>query len=247
MTAMLGEAGLPCQMNRAEAVRRLEQTCREVEVWPVKTNAAFLAKCLADPDFAAGDFDTGFVAQRMPDLAHKPELSLVLAAAALSQVDRDQTVVPAAPWDGRDQAWGLRLQTRRLSAQAWRFFVDGASKLAEIRGPTDAAPAAWRSGDHWIVFQDGAAFTLSAEAELDPVSSVSGDGAIRAPMPGRIVQVNVSQGETVQAGQRLLVLEAMKMEHALTAPAPGTIVELSCREGDQVVEGAPLVKILAGG
>ena len=239
-------AKLVCHADdRADAVRRLEQTCREVEVWPVKTNAAFLAKCLADKDFAAGDIDTGFVGRRLPDLGRKPEPSLALAASALSsQFDRDQTVVPA-PWDGRDQAWGLRLNAP--SVRAWRFFVDGAPRVAELGGPIDGTVAAWRSGDQWIMFQDGAAFSLRAEAELDPVASGSGDGVVRAPMPGRIVEVAVSQGEAVQAGQRLLVLEAMKMEHALTTPTSGTIAELSCQEGDQVAEGASLVKILADG
>ena len=72
------------------------------------------------------------------------------------------------------------------------------------------------------------------------------DGEIAAPMPGRVTAVEVSDGEKVAKGQRLLTLEAMKMEHALTAPFDGTITELNAKPGAQVGEGQLLVKVEAG-
>lgn len=60
------------------------------------------------------------------------------------------------------------------------------------------------------------------------------DGAIIAPMPGKVIALDVSEGETVTAGQRLMVLEAMKMEHALTAPFDGTVTALEASVGGQV-------------
>jgi 3-methylcrotonyl-CoA carboxylase alpha subunit len=69
------------------------------------------------------------------------------------------------------------------------------------------------------------------------------DGDIEAPMPGKVTAVEVSTGETVTRGQRLLTLEAMKMEHALTAPFDGTVVELNAAAGAQVTEGQVLVKV----
>ena len=60
-------------------------------------------------------------------------------------------------------------------------------------------------------------------------------------MPGRVTAVEVAEGETVAAGQRLLTLEAMKMEHALTAPFDGIVAELSAAAGQQVSEGQLLV------
>jgi 3-methylcrotonyl-CoA carboxylase alpha subunit len=71
------------------------------------------------------------------------------------------------------------------------------------------------------------------------------DGEIDAPMPGRVTAVEVSQGQKVVKGQRLLTLEAMKMEHALVAPFDGIIAELSVAPGQQVSEGAVLVKVEA--
>ncbi len=71
----------------------------------------------------------------------------------------------------------------------------------------------------------------------------TGDGAILAPMPGRIVSVEVAQGATVAKGQRLLVLEAMKMEQALLAPFDGIVAEFAAIAGAQVAEGSLLARI----
>lgn len=62
-------------------------------------------------------------------------------------------------------------------------------------------------------------------------------------MPGKVTAVEVKKGQTVEKGQRLLTLEAMKMEHALTAPFEGTVAELSAKTGAQVTEGQLLVKV----
>ena len=69
------------------------------------------------------------------------------------------------------------------------------------------------------------------------------DGAILAPMPGRVIAVEVETGARVVRGQKLLVLEAMKMEHALTAPFDGTLAALHATTGAQVTEGALLARI----
>jgi len=71
------------------------------------------------------------------------------------------------------------------------------------------------------------------------------DGEIEAPMPGKVTAVEVKKGAKVEKGQRLLTLEAMKMEHALTAPFDGTVAELNAKAGAQVTEGQLLVKVEA--
>ncbi len=71
----------------------------------------------------------------------------------------------------------------------------------------------------------------------------AGDGAITAPMPGSIFQMKTQEGATVQAGQVLLVMEAMKMENPITAPYNGTITKVFVREGDNVGEGDLLVEV----
>lgn len=75
-----------------------------------------------------------------------------------------------------------------------------------------------------------------------PVPS-AGEGGITSPMPGLIFQVRVKEGETVHAGQTLLILEAMKMENAITSPYHGVVNKLYVREGDDVSEGDLLVDV----
>lgn len=70
-----------------------------------------------------------------------------------------------------------------------------------------------------------------------------GDGLIAAPMPGKIVDVLVTQGDTVEAGQPLVIIEAMKMQNELTAPIAGTIAEVSVKAGDTVEADAKLVVV----
>jgi 3-methylcrotonyl-CoA carboxylase alpha subunit len=74
-------------------------------------------------------------------------------------------------------------------------------------------------------------------------SKQQSEGALLAPMPGKIVALHASQGDHVQAGQVLLVMEAMKMEHSLVAPCAGELVTLACGLGDQVPDGAHLASI----
>ena len=83
--------------TREAAAAKLAQACREVEVWPVKTNAAFLARCLAEPDFVAGRVDTGFIGARQEALAggqDAPEPALaVVAGATLARLSRPAGVI----------------------------------------------------------------------------------------------------------------------------------------------------------
>ena len=90
------------------------------------------------------------------------------------------------------------------------------------------------------MFHEGQAFEFSAVSRGTGTSHGLHDGEIEAPMPGKVTAVEVSDGEKVAKGQRLLTLEAMKMEHALTAPFDGTVAELSATAGAQVTEGQVL-------
>jgi biotin carboxyl carrier protein len=76
----------------------------------------------------------------------------------------------------------------------------------------------------------------------DPTAHAAA-GSLLAPMPGSVIRVDIAQGDTVTAGQPLLVLEAMKMEHEIVAPVDGTVSALSVSVGDQVEAGAPLAAI----
>ena len=94
-----------------------------------------------------------------------------------------------------------------------------------------------------MVFEDGDAFAFTDPVMVADEAAASGDGAIRSPMPGKIVAVAVKVGDKVARGAALVTLEAMKMEHALTAPFDGTVAEVRGAAGDQVAEGVLLVRL----
>jgi 3-methylcrotonyl-CoA carboxylase alpha subunit len=161
--------------------------------------------------------------------------------------DRDVTVIARRRRDG---SLGLELPGGALEARVQR----GEEGRLAIRlgGDTFTATVVRRptaDGVDYAVFADGASRTLRLVDPLDVTqyeAVSSGDAAVKAPLPGKIIDLRVKAGDTVSKGQPLLVLEAMKMEHTLAAPADGTIKTVRYAVGEQVVEGAELVEFEAG-
>ncbi|MBQ7027566.1 MAG: biotin/lipoyl-binding protein [Ruminococcus sp.] len=104
----------------------------------------------------------------------------------------------------------------------------------EALAPAPAAPAAAAA--------PVAAAPAAAPAPAAPVNLAAGE-TVASPMPGNILRVEVNQGDTVKAGQLLIVLEAMKMENEIVAPKDGTVVQVVTSKGSVVETGAPLVVI----
>ncbi|MDG6077872.1 acetyl/propionyl/methylcrotonyl-CoA carboxylase subunit alpha [Erythrobacter litoralis] len=220
--------------DRDEAIDLLLDMTEGAQIWPVKTNAAFLANCLADEDFGDADLDTGFIERKGDALLGDAEPTGAIRAAAA------ELVLLAADIP-HDALAGFRLNASpRLSVA-----LDQAGNT-EVVTPHDALPFeplhGFTSSERVVVFADGLAheFTLSSRGGG---AAVAGDGAILAPMPGKVIAVDVAEGDAVTAGQRLMVLEAMKMEHALTAPFDGTVAELNASEGGQVQVEAVLAVV----
>ena len=240
--------------NRAAAARRLAVACAAVEVWPVRTNAAFLARVARDPAFIAGDIDTGFIERRASTLVPAPEPGAHIVHAAA------RALLPhgADPWQSlvgfRSAAPADLRVTVAIEGQPHRADLARAADPAPVgdRGVPAGAPAAattvapsvaWVDGGQ-VLFSEGEAWRIglpSSQRGADPGGIA--DGALRSPMPGRIVSVAVRLGDPVVKGQRLLALEAMKMEHALLAPFDGTVTDLAVSEGEQVAENLTLIRI----
>lgn len=102
-----------------------------------------------------------------------------------------------------------------------------------------------RVGGRVLVSVDGRVFEVEKESLARATGSVAGTGDAKAPMTGQIVEVFVEQGEQVHAGQKLLVMEAMKMQHTVSAPFDGTVTALPVARGDQVADGQLLVRVEA--
>ena len=122
------------------------------------------------------------------------------------------------------------------SGEKWDVAIDDERDFDDLGylPPTHGPNAEDQPEGTIIVFDKGQAHTVSFARERGTGHASAADGAILAPMPGKVIAVDVSEGDAVTAGQRLMVLEAMKMEHALTAPFDGTVTGLEASEGGQV-------------
>jgi 3-methylcrotonyl-CoA carboxylase alpha subunit len=219
--------------DREEAIGELAAILDNVEIWPVRTNASFLFNALTDPDFEDAKIDTGFIEKHLADLVpHAEADEAVRRAAATVAVlaSEEEAALPGLA--------GFRLNAPDRVAAV----LDGRSvelgneeEVAEVSGFAD--------DERVVVFHEGRAFDFALAARGTGTTHGLHDGDIEAPMPGKVTAVEVSPGEKVVLGQRLLTLEAMKMEHALTAPFDGTVAELSAAPGAQVTEGQLLVKV----
>jgi 3-methylcrotonyl-CoA carboxylase alpha subunit len=220
--------------TREEAVRRLADACAAVEVWPVKTNAGFLARLLSEAEVRAGGADTGFIERAGDQLTARPAPSAeLLAAAAALTASRGAA---KSPWS---ELTGFRLnapnqRTIRLEYDQTVYGVEPA---------LGSTLPGFATRDGAVVFLAGEAYAFSAPRAATEDADAARDGAVRAPMPGKIVAVHAAAGEGVTKGQPLVTLEAMKMEHALTAPFDGVIAGVFAQVGDQVTEGAVLARV----
>jgi 3-methylcrotonyl-CoA carboxylase alpha subunit len=212
--------------TREEARETLADALDAAIVWPVRSNAGFLVEALDHPAFVAATLDTGLIAREgdalMPPLQPTEE-ALIDAAAALS---------------ARGPTAGFRLNAApRLSGD---FLLDGVAIAIDY---TDAEPGDPALDDHVLIAEGGQVWQLARWRATGIAAGGAADGAILSPMPGRIIAVDVAAGDAVTKGQKLVTLEAMKMEHSLVAPFDGTVEELNASVGGQVSEGATLAKI----
>ncbi|HXV00913.1 MAG TPA: biotin carboxylase N-terminal domain-containing protein [Caulobacteraceae bacterium] len=255
------------QETRESATAELAAACAEVRAWPVKTNAWLLNRCLSHADFVAGEIDTGFIEARLEDLtaAPQPREGTTIAAAAAFALD--------GALKGAADPWTLGLGAFRLNRRAgaaMRLYCEGEAQDITLTGLTRRTVSGEIGGRMFvvgrladggydvdgtlvftadggrgekIVFDEGAALSFRLAGAAVAPSAGASDGAIRTPMPGRIVSVEVKVGEKVASDQILVTLEAMKMEHALKAPFAGVVVEVGVSEGDQVAEGVVAVRL----
>jgi 3-methylcrotonyl-CoA carboxylase alpha subunit len=229
------------------------------------TNLAFLRNLVAHPDFVAGNVDTGLIERSITALSEDPvactRTRSLAALAALGLHETGLLETGAATrgfslWAPLVQTVQLRLGDDEITArtstlgpgqfsvdlgevqhqlqrdgQAWR--IDGALIPAHVVRHASGVSVFWGNGYHFGVIDP-----------LDVVGEeVVGAAVIEAPMPGLVKAVFVVAGTVVAKGDRLAILEAMKMEHTLTAGRDGIVAEVLVIEGAQVSAGAALVRL----
>ncbi|WP_434730339.1 acetyl/propionyl/methylcrotonyl-CoA carboxylase subunit alpha [Rhizobium binae] len=220
--------------NRDAALSKLAAACAGIEVWPVRSNAGLLARIAAAPDFRAARIDTGFLDRHGETLVAKvpDQTAIDRVATVLSQTPGDD------PWSAlsgfriagpSDSRVRLRIDSHLYWGQARPELETTTAKIAETTVLFD-------TGNAWSI-----GLPLASEIEAD---HGAGDGAILSPMPGLVISVDVAEGDQVAKGDRLLTVEAMKMEHALRAPFDGIIGKLQVSTGARVSENQLVVSVI---
>ncbi|MDQ8755674.1 acetyl/propionyl/methylcrotonyl-CoA carboxylase subunit alpha [Sphingosinicella sp. LHD-64] len=232
--------------DREAARERLLGALAGSHVAPVKTNGGFLYECLEAEAFRMGDVDTGLIARSGDELMPLAEPSqAVLDAAAAGEKDRKALREWADPDLIQPGPWGFRLNADPQTVVD--FSLNGCRLSGRIDRAIEGVGYHWQrvGGDipHLILTERGQTFRLGYGPSRAEGGAAAGDGAIVSPMPGKIIALEVAAGNVVTKGQKLLTLEAMKMEHSLAAPFDGKVAELNAEAGAQVSEGALLVRI----
>ncbi|MCP4621565.1 MAG: acetyl-CoA carboxylase biotin carboxylase subunit [Bradyrhizobium sp.] len=256
--------------TRDEARGKLISALEQVEAFGVTTNQGFLISCLRHPVFAGGGATTAFIGNHRDELnaAHADEAREAALAALLLYVSNPH----APPWRaGRSLAATFPLATRFVisgktheievvrerdggyiagaNGDAHRFEIEALDgEVIRFRHDGVMQSAKFLRHDDWLYFLHRG---LTAEvhdltlAAPESAASAGGDGKVRAAMNGRVVAVLVKPGEKVAAGQPVMTLEAMKMEHVHTAGVAGTVSSIDVAEGEQVTTGKIVVEIEA--
>ena len=261
--------------DRAEALHRLDAALRRTVLLGLGTNIGFLRALLADPDVRAGNLDTGLVTRRAGELA-KADLpddvvGLATGIALLDLEPRGPVVDPfdiPGGWRVGEHAWTTRrvvaaghdpveVRSRGRAGSAELIIDRGAplraSTTADHRhtqsGITRGYAVAWSDDGVLWVSRDGRSWAIREQEALEAAAeeAAGAGGPVLSPMPGTVTVVEVVEGQRVAAGQRLVAVEAMKMEHVLTAPVDGTVRELRARPGATVAKDAVLLVVEADG
>ncbi len=261
--------------TRDDALDALGDALREAEVWPVATNLALLANLLDHDDFRAGVATTNTVEADLAELAEPSDAEIAdmmilgatgLAALAPEGADPwsigDGFRINAAPRATHTFMIGDAAKSVRLSPDVAgdprahigedSFDVDmdavptdsGVLVFGAIDG-ADVFGAVRPLSDGPVLFTGGRALALRGPDYTHAIEALAGGDDVRAPMPGKVLEVKVTAGQDVKRGDALVVLEAMKMEHTLLAPRDGKVAEVSASAGMQTTDGAILVRLEA--
>jgi pyruvate carboxylase subunit A/propionyl-CoA carboxylase alpha chain len=257
--------------NRHQAAGVLADALARTRIHGVRTNRDLLVNVLRHPAFLDGATDTAFfdthgLAELAAPLADERAVELSALAAALSDAAQNRqsaTVFTAAPSGWRNLASGY--QTKQYSDSAgethevrYRFTRAG----VELPGH-DGVTMVTAQPDRVVLAVDGVerpfdvaryGEQIFVDSPLGPVQLVAlprfpdpddavAQGSLLAPMPGSVLRVGAAVGDTVTAGQPLIWLEAMKMEHTVTAPSDGVLAELNVEAGQQVEVGTVLARV----
>ena len=252
--------------TRAEAAARLALGLEQAAIWGVRTNRDFLVATLRHPEFLAGNTTTAFIEQADPDRARtvdhdELQIAGVIVAIAAQGAHRAKATVwhairsgwrntPMPPQEVRlrhgddeivvtyesQRDGAFRVGEQLVRVHRW----DGTQIDVEIDGRRHQATVL-RAGDRWWVHTSRGSVEFVEVPRFPVVGMEVVEGGLVAPMPAKVVAIEVATGESVTSGQLLLVLEAMKMEHRISAPTDGVVADVLVTIDEQVDNGALLI------
>jgi propionyl-CoA carboxylase alpha chain len=252
--------------DRATAIRTLDGALRTAKIHGLTTNRELLRAVLRDDEFAAGDMHTALLNQRIDawTSAVAEDENYVIAAAVAEAVTAARTSpvlsriptgfrnVPNFPRVRRyeNPAGDEPLAVRYSTGSNGVFDIDG----VEVVHAEPNRVVIERDGVHSTYEVDVAPESVDVDGPegsrsfvpvptfIDPSDTVA-EGSLLAPMPASVISVGVEQGQHVEKGATIVVLEAMKMQHTITAPTAGLVAELNVSPGQQLETGAVLAVI----
>jgi acetyl/propionyl-CoA carboxylase alpha subunit len=242
--------------NRGAALGRLAAALAGTHLGGPRTNQAFVMRLIGEGSFVSGTLDTGLIEARLDALLDglddpDPAMLAAGAEAVLAAAGRAWAERGPAPWAASD---GFQLGPRRALDLA--VLADGRPVMVAVRWAEGGA--AVEGGDAVaaedlliaptpsgvVVTGNGRQLHVGLPDPFAAAAARPAEAALTAPMPGRIAEIAVADGAVAAAGDALMVLEAMKMEHVIRAPRAGR-VRLAVAAGEQVEMGAPLAEIEA--
>jgi propionyl-CoA carboxylase alpha chain len=242
--------------TREAAARALAGALRRARIHGVTTNRDQLVAVLRDPRFLAGEVSTAFLAEplELPVAAGRPEVAAAIAIAEQTRAAR--TVQRGAPVAWRNVVSQPQVTEFATGSVEWwggrdGYTVEGATVvtasptrvLLEVDGVRTSYEVAAGAADTYDVDWPGGHAALRRTPRFtDPADAVA-SGSLLAPMPGTVVRVAVEAGQQVAAGETVLVLEAMKMQHTVSAPTSGTVTVINVQPGTQVASGEVLAVV----
>ena len=227
--------------TRDAAIDTLAGTLAHTQLVGVPGNAGFIGRCIVSVAFGEGRHHVNWIAEEGEALTAVPDTHRAAALAAVSDILLSGPET-GDPWDIRD-GWRLNSASQlRLVLKLDGELVTSVSDADGSQGPiplvTDLSPgrfAVTAAGDSFLVEVPD----YEAEAE-----AIEGGDVLRAPMPGKLIALNVRPGDRVAKGETLAVMEAMKMEHALNSPRDGEVEAVGGDTGAQLAEGEMIVRLV---
>jgi 3-methylcrotonyl-CoA carboxylase alpha subunit len=249
------------EATREAALDRLAAALDRTLLAGPRSNVAFLASLCRATEFRQGKVDTGFIDRNLAQLGAVPQVTdcgaAALGVASLLAGDSkrvmtdEESAEPPSPWAASDgfQLGGSRTLTVPVvidgkNATATVTYGGDGMQVAVDGRPAVANARVFEADHEAFVLLNGHQTRVHIkDFATSAAQAGAGDGVIKAPMHGRVLEVLVGVGDEVAGGQRLAVIEAMKMEHTLRAPFAGTVTKVPVVAGAQVVEGAEIVVI----